>query len=182
MVADARMVHDLREETRKKIDDLLDQFSRGKINREQFQAVYAHYNSKLESAELALEQNDPSLISSQPGQTFDILQAHMAKALGIMIYHNRSGLFVDTLGDFDIPPARIAPALNDFTEWMECNRQIDPLIERMGKRSGCCSPLATTPPLLPCFTMTRRLDKAARSRACITISRLPISNNSRQSA
>jgi hypothetical protein len=124
VVADVRAADDVRVETRKKIDDLLDQFSRGKINREQFQAVYAHYNAKLESAEQALQQNDPSLLASHPGRTFDLLEAHMAKALGFMIYHNRSGLYVDTLGDFDIAPARIAPALNDFTEWMECNRQI----------------------------------------------------------
>lgn len=134
MFADARAIDDFRAETQKRIDDLLDQFARGKVNREQFQAVYAHYNSKMESADQALQRNDPSLIANQPGQTFDILQAHMAKPLGFMIYHNRSGLYVDTLGAFDIAPARIAPALNDFTEWMECSRQIDPLIERLGEK------------------------------------------------
>jgi len=131
---DTSVVDDFRLETQQKIEYLLDQFSRGKVNREQFQAVYAHYHEKLESAEAALLENDASLISDQPGRTFDILQAHTAKPLGFMIYHNRSGLYIDTLGDFDIAPSRIAPALNDFTDWMECNREIEPLIERIGEK------------------------------------------------
>jgi len=118
-------------QTQKKIDELLEEFSEGKINREQFHAMYAHHNGKLKLAEQALEKDDATVVDSAPGQTYAIRQAHMAKAIGLMIYHNKSGMYVDTLGFFDIPPGRVAPILNDFSELMQGNRLIDRRVERI---------------------------------------------------
>jgi len=118
-------------QTQMKIDELLEEFSQGKINREQFHAVYAHHNAKLKLAEQALDRDDPGIVEMAPGQTYAIRQAHMAKAIGLMIYHNKSGMYVDTIGYFDIPPQRVAPILNDFSEMMQGNRLIDRRIERI---------------------------------------------------
>ena len=115
-----------------KIDDLLEEFAEGKINREQFHALYAHHNAKLKLAEQAQEKDDPDVVDLSPGQTtYAIRQAHMAKAVGLMIYHNKSGMYVDTIGYFDIPPSRVAPILNDFSELMQGNRLIDRRVERI---------------------------------------------------
>ena len=96
-------------QTQMKIDELLEEFAQGKLNREQFHAVYAHHNAKLKLAEEALDRGESGLAEFAPGQTYAIRQAHMAKAIGLMIYHNKSGMYVDTIGNFDIPPGRVAP-------------------------------------------------------------------------
>lgn len=124
----------IRTQTQNKIDSLLTEFSEGKINREQFHAVYAHHNARLKLAEIALVMDDDSLLAGAPGETLAIKQAHEAKAIGLMIYHNRSGMYVDTLGSFDVSSARIAPILNDFSMLMDSNELIDRRVEKIDSR------------------------------------------------
>ena len=119
-------------ETQKKIECLLEEFAQGLINREQFHAVYAHHNAKLKLAEEAMQQDKPGMVEMPQGQkTIAIRQAHMGKAIGLMIYHNKSGMYVDTLGVFDVPPGRIAPIVNDFSTLMQGTRLIDRRVERI---------------------------------------------------
>ena len=120
-------------QTQSKIEHLLAEYAEGKINREQFHAVYAHHNAQLKLAEQALQTDDPNMVAGAQGQTIMIKQAHMAKAIGLMIYHNKSGMYVDTLGAFEIPAARIAPILNDFSMMMEGNRLIDRRVEKLAE-------------------------------------------------
>ena len=108
-----------------KIDRLLTEFAEGKVSREQFHAIYEHYNNQLNLAE-SLDQsaNEPA-DENTPGATIAIRHAHMGKALGMMIYHNKSGTFVDTLGDFDVETSALAPTLNDFSLMMDAGEFID---------------------------------------------------------
>jgi hypothetical protein len=123
-----------RVQTQMKVVTLLEEFAAGKINREQFHAVYAHHSSQLQIADQALQEDTAGGFEPTAGQTIAIRQAHMGKAIGLMIYHNKSGMFVDTLGAFDIPSARIAAILNDFSQMMEEERLIDRRIEHFGER------------------------------------------------
>src|SRR5262245_5016363 len=107
-----------------KIQGILTEFSEGKLNREQFQSIYQHYNDQLALAEQSLAQGEMSSLTGVAGGTIAIRQAHMGKAIGLVIYHNRSGMLVDTLGDFPISPAHIAPVLNDFTLMMQSEKLI----------------------------------------------------------
>src|SRR5262249_40159820 len=116
--ADISKIEAYKAETHQKIENLLEEFAQGKINREQFNTIYAHHSAKLRLAEEAIQQNDAAMVDGKQGQTIGIRQAYMGKAIGFMIYHNKSGMFVDTLGMFDIPPSRIAPILNDFSTLM----------------------------------------------------------------
>jgi hypothetical protein len=113
-----------------KIQHLLSEFSEGKINREQFHAVYEHYNGQLSLIEQAMQQGVQG-VHVEAGATIAIRQQHMGKAIGLVIYHNRSGMLVDTLGEFDVPPARIAPILNDFSLLMESNERIERRVEKV---------------------------------------------------
>ncbi len=131
---DARKIEAYKEETRQKIESLLEEFAQGKINREQFNAVYAHHNAKLRLADEALHQNDAALVQGRQGETVGIRQAYMGKAIGFLIYHNKSGMFVDTLGMFDIPPSRIAPILNDFSTLMQGSSLIDRRVEHFSEK------------------------------------------------
>lgn len=127
-------IEEFRVQTQMKIVTLLEEFASGKINREQFHAVYAHHTSQLQIADQALQAADAASFQPTSGQTIAIRQAHMGKATGLMIYHNKSGMFVDTLGNFDTSPARLAPILNDFSQMMEEERLIDRRIEHFGER------------------------------------------------
>lgn len=127
-------IQKFRAEAQHKIEQLLSEFANGKVSREQFQALYAHHNAKLQLADEALRTDSTSTAAMETtsGQTISIRQSHMGKAVGLMIYHNKTGMFVDTLGAFDVSPTRIASTLNDFSMLMEGNRPIDRRVEQVG--------------------------------------------------
>jgi hypothetical protein len=117
-----------------KIQGVLKEFSEGKLNREQFQSIYQHYTDQLALVDQALAQGQMSSLTGVAGGTIAIRQAHMGKAIGLVIYHNKSGMLVDTLGDFPISPAHIAPTLNDFSLQMESGALIDRKVEKVADR------------------------------------------------
>ncbi len=121
----------LRAQIEAKIGNLLIEFAEGRISREQFQVIYARYDSQLLAAQKGLDFADVS----GGIDTIHVRAVHMGKALGLAIYHHRSGRLLDTLGAFDVPMARIAPILNDFSRLMESKRLIDRCIERISDRA-----------------------------------------------
>lgn len=121
----------LRAQVEAKIHNLLTEFAEGRISREQFQVIYARYDSQLLAAQKGLDVADVS----GGVDTLHVRNVHMGKALGLAIYHHRSGRLIDTLGVFDVPMARIAPTLNDFTRLMESKRLIDRRVERIADRA-----------------------------------------------
>lgn len=129
-------IETLKTQIQTKIDSTLAEFADGKISREQFHAIYAHYSSQLsmiEEAFAATNGENPAL-AGKPNETIAIRTAHMGKAIGLVIYHNKSGMFVETLGQFDVPPSRIAPTLNDFSSMMDSRRLIERRIEKIGMK------------------------------------------------
>ncbi len=127
-------IQKFRQEVQEKIDNLLGEFADGKVSREQFQALYAHQTLKLQFANDALRTGSTDLIDGSVGQTIGIRQSHMGKAIGLMIYHNKTGRFVDTLGSFEVTPTRLAPILNDFSQLMDSNRLIDRRVLKAGEK------------------------------------------------
>jgi hypothetical protein len=127
----ARYRRELQAQIEAKIHKLLIEFAEGKISREQFQVIYARYDSQLLAAQKGLDVADVS----GGVDTIHIRSVHMGKALGLAIYHHRSGRLIDTLGAFDVPMARLAPVLNDFSRLMESKRLIDRRIERIADRA-----------------------------------------------
>ncbi|NDJ60701.1 MAG: hypothetical protein GYB67_06220 [Chloroflexi bacterium] len=124
-----------RAEVRDKIDALVAEFANGELSREQFHAIYEHYNSQLMLIQEKLDANADDSPVQNAGQTIGIRQAHMGKAVGLMIYHNKSGQFVETLGQFDVPPQTIAPILNDFSLLMETRKLIDRRVVKIAERA-----------------------------------------------
>jgi hypothetical protein len=116
-----------------KIRNLIGEFAEGKLSREQFHVIYERYSSQLAIANQALITNTPEAVSiAQSGPaTVAVRDALMGRALGLVIYHNRSGVTVETLGDFDVPVTRIAPILNDISAMMESKRLIDRRVEKV---------------------------------------------------
>lgn len=108
-----------------KVDRLLSEFAEGKVSREQFHAIYEHYSNQLEMVDQLDSPEAVATTGEGIGATIAIRTAHMGKALGLMIYHNKRGTFVDTLGEFDISPSTLSPTLNNFTSMMETGQLID---------------------------------------------------------
>jgi hypothetical protein len=114
-----------------KIQNLLTEFAEGKISREQFHAIYARYDSQLLAVDKGLALEDPS----GGIDTMHLRLVHQGKAMGLAIYHHRSGRLIDTLGGFDVPMARLAPVLNDFSQLIEAKRLIDRRIDKVNERA-----------------------------------------------
>jgi hypothetical protein len=96
-----------------KVQLSLGEFAAGRISREQFHAMYEYYNAQLQLAEESLRRGYGQ--RPQGGMTYAVRQAHMGKAVGLLIFHNASGRLIETLGQFDIATASIAPILNDLS-------------------------------------------------------------------
>lgn len=116
-----------------KIEKIVSEFAKGKISREQFQAIYERYDSQLQIAESALETGSLGQIyaSRNVSSTIAVRDAHQGKALGLMIYHNKSESIIETLGNFDLPMIFIQPLLQQFTAAIAENKFVDHEIEKI---------------------------------------------------
>jgi hypothetical protein len=115
-------------QVQEKIQKLLAEFAEGAISREQFHVIYERYTSQLTVADMALRSKSPEAVMGvvQDGlETIAVKEAHMGKAVGMVIYNNRSGTLLETLGEFDVPPSKLAPILNDFSMAMESGKKIE---------------------------------------------------------
>jgi len=120
-----------------KIQALLEEFADGKLSREQFQAIYERYNSQLLLAEQALRSTNPEVVIgiAQGGPpTIAMKEAYMGKAIGMMIYDNKKGTLIETLGEFNVSPDKLGPTLNDFSQMMQSNRHVERQVKKIGTR------------------------------------------------
>jgi hypothetical protein len=115
-----------------KIQGLLNEFAEGKLNQEQFNVLYERYSGQLAMAQQALESGNDEAIKQVSGgkSTIAIREEYMGKAIGLGIYLNKSGVAIETLGDFDVSAFVISPVLSEFTPMMESGKAIEP---RAGK-------------------------------------------------
>lgn len=115
------------EQLRTKIQNLLVEYTEGKISREQFQILYERYNNHLSIADnVAMGLSDDGLSVVQGGMpTLAIKEASRGRAVGMGIYHHRSGTLIETLGNFDISPEILSPVLNEFSLMMDEKKLID---------------------------------------------------------
>jgi len=115
-----------------KIQGLLNEFAEGKLNQEQFNVLYERYSGQLAMAQQALESGNAEAINQVTAgkSTIALKQEYMGKAIGLGIYLNKSGVAIETLGEFDVSAFVISPVLSEFTPLMESGKPIEP---RAGK-------------------------------------------------
>lgn len=92
-----------------KIRQLITEFTQGSISAEQFDLLYDRYSNQLSLATMPhlpdqLDMNDAVT-------TIALRQATNARAVGVCIYHHRSGIILETLGRFDVAPYRLSRML-----------------------------------------------------------------------
>src|SRR5688572_18845868 len=91
------------DEVQRKIRNLLAEFGEGKLSNEQFNILYERYNNQLEMALQAHDEQEALAAGGGGESTIAIKQATTGKAVGMAIYHHRSGTIIETLGTFDLP-------------------------------------------------------------------------------
>lgn len=125
--SDSSRPQTIKAQVESKIQALLKEFSDGTLNREQFNMLYERYSGQLSLAQQAIASGSEAMSSAAQGgqSTIAIKQEHMGKAIGLVIYQNRTGVSIETLGDFDVSAYVISPVLNDFSRMMESQRLIE---------------------------------------------------------
>ena len=115
-------------EVEEKIQNLIAEFSDGKISREQFNLLYDRYNGQLTIVNEALAENDNTILNEAQNSvpTIFVREATAGKAVGMAIYHHRSGRIIEALGDFDVPVGQLTPVLNTILGQVEAEEFVEP--------------------------------------------------------
>ncbi len=119
-----------------KIQKLLNEYATGQLNREQFNVLYERYSGQLALAQQALESGD-TLLTAKNGDnksTIALKQEYMGKAMGMIIYRNKTGVSIETLGDIEVSAFVISPILNEFSMLMETGKAIEPRIVKLEEK------------------------------------------------
>jgi hypothetical protein len=103
------------QKVQKKIDKLVADFARRRINSAQFQELYSHYQMEIRRIEaVAAVWPDDWRDAAREGESLVIRKQHMASAQAYAIYENDSGLPLVTLGKFNLDPALVVPMLSSY--------------------------------------------------------------------
>jgi hypothetical protein len=100
-----------------KMTQCVEDFASGKINRAQFQQLYAHYEREIAViSQLLAEADDPNAWRKAvtEGESVYIRKRHQARSTGFAIYDTDSGMPIETLGDFEVDSALLVPMLSSY--------------------------------------------------------------------
>lgn len=123
-------MRDFHDEIQAKIRNLLNEFGEGKISNQQFNVLYERFNNQLEMA-LGLIDSASKASQSNDVSTIAVRNATTGKALGMAIYHHKSGTFIETLGNFDLAPELISKTLNEFSKKIDDKTFIHPITRKL---------------------------------------------------
>ncbi len=99
----------------KKIDKLVSDFAKRKINTDQFRELYGHYQLEIRRIEAVLTVwPDLWKDAAREGESLVIRNQYRATAQAYAIYENDSGLPLVTLGRFTLDPALVVPMLSSY--------------------------------------------------------------------
>jgi hypothetical protein len=100
-----------------KMSRLVQEFASGEINRTQFHKLYDRYQRQIMTVAQFIAESDPttwrdSVLESE--DTLHLKKRLTAKAVGMSVYSNRSGMPIETLGEFAVEPELIVPMLSSY--------------------------------------------------------------------
>jgi hypothetical protein len=105
--------HAYQTELQRKMTALADDFSQGKINRQQFDAVYAHYRDQRQLIEGLIRSMaaDAWRKAVTPGQTGLLMDRHAARLLSCALYDNPTAALLAASPRFQIDAEVVAPVI-----------------------------------------------------------------------
>lgn len=103
--------HAYQSELQRKMTALAEDFSLGKINRQQFEAVYTHYREQRQIIDALINSlnSEAWRKAISEGQTGLLLRRNAAQLVGYAVYDNATHLSLAASVRFKIDPASIAP-------------------------------------------------------------------------
>ena len=122
----------LMDQIRAKMNKIVDEFAQGEISREQFNQIYEHYQSQMV---MAMQMNDTTIPDGTLGaakETIALRNSLTAKAKAMTVYYHATGLLLETIGDFDVSVARIAPELNKISASIQAGQKLPPCSDKQG--------------------------------------------------
>ncbi len=123
-------------EVERKIRNLLKEFSEGKLNSEQFHIIYERYAAQRLIAQQAMLTGDAAVLQGahDDQSTLGIKEQHMGKALGLVIYHNQTGVKIETLGNFDVSAFTVSPVLAELRQMFLDDKLIRPRAQKLADK------------------------------------------------
>src|SRR5260221_1710283 len=119
------------EQIQGKMHRVVNEFAQGDISREQFEKIYEHYQAQiLMAAQMAADADTLSAGQLTPGETVAIRSKLMGKAKAMTVYYHDTGLLLETIGDFDVSVAKIAPTLNNIGAQASHGVKVPPRTEK----------------------------------------------------
>ncbi len=105
-------------ETRSKMEQLVVDFADGKLNREQFHVIYERYQTQINGVKLLLAESDPGgWTEILDGEKTQMIRKRLqAKAVGMIIYHNRTSACIETLGEITAERGKVKALLEKLIE------------------------------------------------------------------
>jgi hypothetical protein len=100
-----------------KMSRLVQEFASGEINRTQFHKLYDRYQRQIMTVAQFIAESDPTTWRDAVLESEDTLHLKKrltAKAVGMSVYSNRSGMPIETLGEFAVEPELIVPMLSSY--------------------------------------------------------------------
>ncbi len=108
-------------EVYQKMSKIAQEFADGEINRAQFHRLYDRYQQQIMTVAQMIAESDPSgweeaLESSNTESTLHLRKRLAAKAVGISVYNNQTGMPIETFGEFTVGAELIVPMLNSYRQ------------------------------------------------------------------
>ncbi len=100
-----------------KMSRLVQEFADGKINRTQFHKLYDRYQRQIMTVAQMIAEVSPAAWQDaikDSEDTFLLKKRLTAKAVGMSVYLNNTGLPIETIGDFAVAPELIEPMLRSY--------------------------------------------------------------------
>lgn len=105
------------EQIQQKMNNVVDEFAAGDLNREQFHKIYERYQQQIILATQLIAEADYSLNAElTPGETMVIRKELTAKSVAMAVYYHATGLMLETIGNFDVPVSHLSPILNNLSD------------------------------------------------------------------
>jgi hypothetical protein len=120
-------------ELQDKIQQLLNDFSEGKLNKDQFNVVYARYNSQLKLVEDAVASGLTNPVeAAKDGQlTAAIMRERSGKFLGLRVFNTRNSMTIHTLGEFEAPTSQVMPFIENLIMMIESRQPLGRHIQKL---------------------------------------------------
>lgn len=101
-----------------KMSQIVREFANGEINRTQFHQLYDRYQRQVLTIEQYMAESNPDgwqeAIRDDVESTYHLRKSLTARPIGISVYDNRSGMPIETIGNFSVDADLLVPMLSSY--------------------------------------------------------------------